>query len=180
MVSKTLVKLIDEAILPAVVLVAAKILSAVIVTESLGLKWNWQDFGMTYYSSADFLKANSYSSLLMFGVILLATVWVLFKSHILHSTHISPATSVKMVGFNLSRLIQSTFELYSQATVWLSYSWLTAILLGILAFSGLIYAWVFYVALGASLLTTVLMVVDVEREITIQNEDFVEKNAAYV
>jgi len=152
MLAKTLVKLVDEAILPAVALVAA----------------------------ADFLKANSYSALVMFGIMLLFTLWVLFKSHVLHDSHITPFTSVKLISFNLSSLIQSSFEIYSQATVWLSYCWLTTVLLGILTFSGLIYPWVFYLALGLSLITSVIMILDIEREIVIKKEDLLEPSNSYV
>lgn len=180
MISKTLVKLVDEAVLPAVVLVAAKMLSAVVVTEVLGLKWNWQNFGMVYYSTGDFLKANSYSALVMFAVILVFTLWVIFKSHVLHDTHVAPVTAVKAVSFNLTHLIQGSFELYSQATVWLSYSWLTAVLLGVLALSNLIYPWVFFLALVLSIITTVLMIMDVEREVTLHEEDLLEIDKTYV
>ena len=179
MISKTLVKLVDEAILPAVVLVSAKLLSGILVTEALGLKWTWQDFGMSFHSPGDFLKDNSYSALVMFGIILVFTIWVLFKSHVFHDSHISPSVSVKVLSLNLPRLIQSSFELYSQATVWLSYSWLTTAMLGVSAFSNLIYPWVFYVALGLSLLTSVAMIIDIEREVVINHEDFLEPSNSY-
>ena len=111
---------------------------------------------------------------------LLFTLWVLFKSHVLHDSHITPFTSVKLISFNLSSLIQSSFEIYSQATVWLSYCWLTTVLLGILTFSGLIYPWVFYLALGLSLITSVIMILDIEREIVIKKEDLLEPSNSYV
>jgi len=179
MLSKTLIKLVDEAIVPAFTLVAAKILSTVIVNGALNLTWDVKGLGLVYYSMPEFLKANSYSSLVMFFVILLFTLWVAFKSHVLHDSHVHPHTSVRLVSLNLPYLIQSSFELYSQATVWLSYSWLTTIILGVMLFSGLIYGWVFYVALGLTLFTTLALILDIERDLVIKKEDSLDLVQSY-
>lgn len=170
MLSKTLTKLVDEAILPAVILVAAKVLGVILVNSVLNLRWSLKGLSLVYYSNADYLAASSYSTLIMFGAILLFTLWVLLKSHLWHDSHVSPSTSAKLVDHNLISLIQSSFELYTQATVWLSYSLLTTLILGVMAASGLIFAWVFYVALVTSVLTSVLLILDVEREVVIKKE----------
>ncbi|MCX6784203.1 MAG: hypothetical protein NT141_04050 [candidate division WWE3 bacterium] len=170
MLSKTLTKLVDEAILPAVILVAAKVLGVIIVNSVLNLRWSLKGISLVYYSGTDYLAANSYSTLIMFGAILLFTLWVLLKSHLWHDSHVSPATSAKLVDRNLIHLIQSSFELYTQATVWLSYSLLTTLILGIMAVSSLIFTWIFYVALVLTVLTLVLLLLDVERELSIKKE----------
>jgi len=174
MFSKTLTKLIDEAILPAVILIVAKIASLLVVNRALNLSWQFKGFGISYSSFADFVLANSYSSLFMFGAIFAFTLWVLFKSHFLHDSHISPASSARLVSGGLTFLIQNSFKLYSQAFIWLSYSWLCATILGLMAMSGLVLGFIFYTAAAFSLLATVLFILDIEKEFSIREDsDFV-------
>ncbi len=170
MFSKTLTKLIDEAILPAVILIAAKIGSLLVVNMILNLSWQLKGFGISYSSFSDFVIANTYSSLFMFGVIFVFTMWVLIKSHLFHDSHISPVNSARLVSGRLTFLIQDSFKLYSQAFIWLSYSWLCVAILGFMALSSLVLGSIFYIAAGFSFLATVLLIFDIEKELSIRSE----------
>jgi len=150
--SKTLVRLIDEAILPAVLLVVAKIFGTVLVCRYFNLSWDFSSSGIVFFSSQDYLLANSYSSLIMFGFVVLGLVWVLIRSHVFVENHIP-------------------FVAYSKAFVWLSYAWLVTLILGLQALYGLSYWGVAGVAFLVSVIATGLLAVDIERDVVSPVED---------
>lgn len=165
MVSKTLVKLIDEAVIPAVALVSAKVLGSILVAEYLNLNWEMSKTGLVFSSSEEFVAANSYSSLIMFGFVVLGLAWVVIRARSLHETHITPRLSARLASLRMLPLVQDTKTIYSSAFVWLSYTWLTTVILGVQAFTGTTYSWVAIVALIVSLKATWFIVSDVEKEV---------------
>lgn len=165
MAAKTLTRLIDKAILPAVVLLTAKVVGAVVVSRYFGLAWDFTPQGLTYFSSASYLRANSYSSLLMFLAVMAGLVWVLVKAHWLHETHISPMLASRLSTWGWKSYLKTTVEIYSEATVWFSYAWLTALVLLVQSYFQLCYSWVAGVTLALTLAFTVFFVWDVEREL---------------
>lgn len=170
MPAKTLTRLIDKAILPAVVLLAAKVVGAVVVSRYFGLAWDFTPRGLTYFSSTSYLRANSYSSLLMFLAVAAGLVWVLVKAHWLHETHISPLLASRLSTWGWKSYLKTTVEIYSEATVWFSYAWLTALVLGVQSYFQLCYPWVAGAALSLTLAGTVFFVWDVERELQAAGE----------
>jgi len=95
----------------------------------------------------------------------------LFKALIFHDTHITPVLTAKLFNIRFSAFIQSSFELYSQGVIWLAYLYLLVVVSGILAFSGLLYNWVFYVSIVLSIISTVILIFDVEHEMKIMNQE---------
>jgi len=163
--SKTLVRLIDEAILPAVLLVAAKIVGTVLVCRYFNLAWDLSASGIVLFSSQNYLVANSYSSLIMFGFIVLGLIWVLAKSHVFVENHIPPTLAARLAKRGWSSLVKTSFEAYSNAFIWLSYAWLVTLILGLQALYGLSYWWVAGVALLVSIIATSLVALDIERDV---------------
>lgn len=170
MFSQTLVKLIDEAIIPAIVVIISKVLGVVFLSYYLNLDWEISKGRISYSSPEAFLAVNSYSNLIMFGVIFLGLIWVLMRAHIFHDTHIPPALAAKLFTLNLPFLIGATIEVFHQAVIWVSYAWFTTFLVLIQTYFGLAYPWVAILALVISLNSTWLLVLDVEREITISKQ----------
>ena len=70
----------------------------------------------------------------------------------------------------LASFIQASFDLYSQGTIWLSYTYLLTAVTGIMALFGLVFSWVFVIGLVLSVIATLLLVLDVENEIVIKNK----------
>jgi membrane protein implicated in regulation of membrane protease activity len=64
----------------------------------------------------------------------------------------------------LSSIIQASFDVYSQGVIWLSYSFLLTLASGVMLYSGLVFPWVFYTALILSVISTYLLIIDIERE----------------
>lgn len=169
MVSKILLKLVDEAIFPAILVLAAKILGLLVIVWLFGLSWQVSPDttlpAISFGSKGELLKANSYSNLIMFGIVATGLLWILVRAHTFHDTHISPSMALKLLSWGATGLLINTFEAYSQAIVWFSYLWLTFFLIVLHTIFTLSFAWVAIVCFVLSVFLTWLFVVDVEREI---------------
>lgn len=171
MFSQILLKLIDEAILPAVFLIAGKVISLFLIVMLLGLRWEISLTSLlpalSFGGSEDLLIANSYSNLVMFFLMALGLIWILTRAHVFHDTHISPPLTLKLLQWNFTSLLTSSFNIFHQAVVWLSYLWLTVILLAIHTLAGINFAWITLLAFTLAIGLTWFFVADVERELTI-------------
>ncbi len=165
MFSRILVKLVDEAILPAIVLVAVRIASVIFFGNYFGFGVTISGAGFVYENTEGFLLINSYSTLAMTCVIAVGLLYVLIKSYIFHDSHIHPRVSAKLFSLRLSSFIQASFDVYSQGAVWLSYSYLMFLASGAMWYLGLVFNWVFYAALALALIGTYFLVLDVEKEL---------------
>lgn len=165
MVSKTLLKLIDEAIVPALLIVGTKLGSVFILSGILNITWDFKTLSITSaVSEADFIALNSYSNLIMFLCITIGLLWVVVKSHILHDTHITPTLAAKLVSLKLESFISTTAHIYHQALIWWLYTVLITFLISLQTYYGLVYSWVTYVSVVAAISSTWLIVLDIERE----------------
>ncbi|MBN1162869.1 hypothetical protein JXA34_03965 [Patescibacteria group bacterium] len=167
MFSKILIKLIDQAIIPALLLLATRIISLVLVSKYVGANISLQAGGFTFSNPDDYILINSYSMFAMVSILVLGLSFVLIKSLVFHDTHISPSTTAKVFSYRMSSLIQSSYDLYTQGAIWMSYTYLLTIIAGIMAVYGLIYRWVFTVSFLLTVLSTVLLILDVEHEVKI-------------
>ena len=165
MFAKTLIKLIDYAIFPAVLIMAAKVLGVVFFAKYFDASYSVTGTQISFTNFENFAAVNSYSSLFMFGAVIAGLVWVVVKAHVFHETHIAPSLSSKMYEMNIQDLIHTTEMIFSQAFIWLSFAWLTTIVFGIHAYFDMTYWWVFYIALGVSVVATAAVATDVEREV---------------
>uniref|UniRef100_A0A7C4TLU7 Uncharacterized protein n=1 Tax=candidate division WWE3 bacterium TaxID=2053526 RepID=A0A7C4TLU7_UNCKA len=171
MFSRILVKLVDEAIVPAIVLFSVRILAAILIAKAYDISFSFGLRGFTYNSQEDFLFVNSYSTLAMISVLAVGLFYVLIKSYLFHDTHVAPHTAAKLFSLNLSGFIQTSFDVYSQGVIWLSYSYLLVIASGIMFYFGLVYPWVFYSSLALTFIATLLLILDVEKEIFERKRD---------
>lgn len=172
--SKILARLIDKAIIPAVLLIASRLISVVIVSKYLGITFKITDHGFIVPNSYDYTKVNSYSVLFMTAMLVIGLFYVLIKSMFFHDSHIKPTITAKLFSIKAESLIQNSYEIYTQGAVWVSYSYMLLLVSGIMAMSNLMYKWVFYIITGVTLLTTLLFIFDVEEEIKIKKDKDVE------
>lgn len=171
MISKILTKLIDKAIVPAILLLTTRVVSVILISRYLGFDFTVGLSGIVFTNSIEYVFVNSYSTMVMITVLVFGLAYVLVKSYAFHETHIKPATTAKLFDLKLSSLIQPSFDLYSQATIWISYAYLLLIISGIMAYKKLIYPWVFYTALLLTTVTTIFFVFDIEQEIKLKKEE---------
>jgi len=165
MVYKSLVRLIDKAVLPAALLLSSKILGVIGVNYIYHLGWSFTSTGLVFYSQKDFVLANSYSSLFMFAVIFLGLLFTLIQALFFHDSHIAPNMAVFLKGRGWEYLIKGGFEVYSAAFVWLSYAWLTTVILFYQNSFGALYSWVLYICFAVSFVATLMVLLDIELEL---------------
>ncbi len=176
MFAKTLIKLIDYAILPAFLIIGAKIISIVFLTNYFGVDFVIDRMQITIQNSAEFIAINSYSSLIMFFTIIAGLIWVTIKAHVFHDTHITPAFSAKLFSMNMEDLIHTSETIFAQAFIWLSYAWISTIIFGIHAYYNMMYTWIFWLALSVTVFATGALALDIEREINTDKRSPTEDN----
>lgn len=174
MLSKILVKLIDRAIVPAILLVASRIISLILVAKSMGIGLTLSDSRFEFQNLEDYLKVNSYSVLIMTLVLVIGLGYVVIKSLFFHESHIKPSMTSRLFSLKAEGLIQNSYDIYTQGAVWLIYSYLLLIVSGSMALSGRIYDWVFYIDMGISIATTLIFIFDLEEEIKINKDNRIE------
>lgn len=165
MISRTLVRLIDQAIVPAILLLCTRFISVVMLTYLFGIKFSTSPKGFTFSSVQDYLFINSYSTLAMVIILGVGLLYILIKALYFHNTHISPSLTTKLFHHRLATLIQSSFELYSQGVIWLIYLYLIGAVSVILAVFDYIYNWVSVAALIMAGISTLILIIDVEKEL---------------
>lgn len=181
MFSKLLIKLIDQAILPAVVLLATRIISVVLIAYRLGIPFQISEHGFTFENKQNYIEVNSYSLLSMIIVLILCISFLLIKAHVFHETHITPKLTATLFSLRLQSLVQSSFDLYTKGAIWISYAYMLAILTGVMAAYTLVFPFVFYITLAATVLSTVFFITDIEKEIKHSEEDVIlDKTITYL
>jgi hypothetical protein len=165
MFSKILIKLIDESIVPAILLLATRLISVVLVARANSIPFEIGAGGLMFKSAEDYVLVNSYSTFYMIVALTVGLLYILVKSWFFHDSHIKPQTAATLFNMRGHSLIQNSFNLYSQGSIWLSYSYLLMFVAGLMAIFKFIYGWVFYVALALCAVSTALLILDVEQEI---------------
>lgn len=168
MFSRILVKLIDQAIVPAILLLSARVVSVVFISKYLGVDFTINASGFAFTSLDEYIKINSYSTLVIVATLAIGLALVLLKSFVFHDSHITPALTAKLFALKVPSIIQNSYELYSKGIIWLSYTFLVTIVAGIMASFGIVYSYVFYLSLLIAILATVLFIFDVENELNLR------------
>jgi len=174
MVSKSLIKLIDEAIIPAAALIIGKMLGLFLASYFLKLPFVikssqvlWILPSVHFASLGDYTIAENYSNLAMFFVASAGTMFVLVRAHFFHQSHIHPVLHAKLVKLNLENLIAPSYHLYHQALIWLIFLWLTVGFLIISTLLQITYAQITIIAFLVAANSSWVFAIDVEKEIEI-------------
>ena len=174
--SRSLLKLVDEAIIPALFVFGAKLIGLVVANFWYDLSWDVAGADssifplISYRSQEAFLQANTLSNAFVLAVIFVGFLWVLIRAHAFHGSHISPKLSVALVQKQLTGLVVHSWELYHQAVIWLAYLWLALILFTIQAIYGVSEWWLSIAGTLVALFFSWLLIMDVEKEIAIRRE----------
>ncbi len=177
MVNKSLIKLIDEALLPAILLIIAKMGGLFMASLLLGLKFTvvMGDFfkvlpTVHFLNPQDYVLAENYSNLAMFLVASLGCAFILLRAHFFHESHIRPRLHSRLVALNLESLIVPSYHLYHQATVWLLFLWLTVGFLIMSTILGVTYAPISLIAFIIAANFSWILTVDIQKEVEISQE----------
>lgn len=176
MVVYSLKKLIDEAIVPAALLILAKMLAILLSSYFLNLRFEIKSGtflpylpSVKFLSIKDYITAENYSNLAMFLTAAVGTFIVLIRLHFLHDSHVHPKLQSKLASFNLEKIISSSFHLYHTALTWLIFLWLTVAFLIVSSIFRITYIQLTALAVVVAANLTWIMALDIQKEIDINN-----------
>ena len=177
MITKSITKLIDEAIIPALVLILAKMAGLYLSIYFLNLPFEIKSKSflallpaINFVNFSDYVKAENYSNMAMFLAVSAGTILVLVRAHFLHETHIHPKLQAKLAALNLEGIIAPSYHLYHQAVIWLIFLWLTVGFLIISTILGITYPQISIVAFLIAANFSYFLALDVEKEIEIARQ----------
>lgn len=165
--SALILKLIDEAILPAVLVFSAKVASLILLARFLKLDWYLKDNALVFSRLPDFVLANDLSNLFVLLVIFLGTAVVLIRLYHFHESHITPGFLARLLESDWEILVSSSFDLFHQALVWLTLAALFVLALLTQFFVGVGSFGLFFLGLALLIFLVVTTLLDLEREIKI-------------
>lgn len=176
--SKSLVKLIDNALIPAAVMICGKVSGLWLANVLFDLEWgiltdpnNFFSVKIVYSSLAEQITATSYSNLVMYMFVFAGFLFVLARALYFHSSHITPTLIARLATNNLLNLISDSFEIYSKASVWLITLWLALIAVVINVIMGLAYGWTLALGIICTILATLTLLKDVAKEIELARKN---------
>ena len=115
-------KLFDSFVLPFVLVIGAKYLSALVINLILVINWEpsfstFQIFSLPfihYSSGADLLLVNSISSLIMSLVLAVGFTFILFRFQFFHEDFIPPKVASRLHSKKLDRFMISEGQAHNQ------------------------------------------------------------------
>lgn len=174
MVIKSLIKLIDEAIIPAIVLILAKMIGILASSYFFNLTFEIKNGSFLYFLPSirfltvkDYILAENYSNFTMVLAATLGTLLILIRLHFLHGSHIHPKLQFKLASLSLEKIISPSYHLYHQAAVWLIFLWLTVAFLVVSTIFKITYLPLSLTAVFVALNCTWITLLDIENEIEI-------------
>lgn len=169
--SKSLIKLIDYSLLPAVILVAGKAFGVLFAARIFDIEITIREYSNSIVnlspavSAEDLNTITAYSDLIMYCFIAAYFSFVIVKAVFLHDTHAKPELVARLANQNLLKLIQNSYEIYHMATIALAFLWIANILILVNSFSGVTMEWIAVFSTLSSIGLTTALLQDVHREI---------------
>ena len=169
--SKSIITLLDKALLPAAVMIFGKFIGVAITLRLFNLPWTVGQVANSVFSNGNIIRAEdlktviSYSDLIMYIVVALGMVLILVRAIYLHNSHIKPSLVARLANYNLLSLIRDSYDVYHSAAVWLIFTWVANTIVIINALSGQSFPWVAAIATIASIVATLVLFQDVYKEI---------------
>jgi len=173
MASKILLKLIDKAIIPALLLLTGKYAALLLISRISGFIYTPSlSYGFIpvfqFMSPQEGILAHNYSNICMYALIFIGFFWIIVRSSKFHDTHISPKQTSRLAQRNLLFLLTNSYNIYSAALVWFLFLWIAVLIMGIYSGAGLTY-WSYTIsAVICNLLLSYLLVEDIEGEIRVR------------
>lgn len=116
-------------------------------------------------SLEDIQVITSYSDLFMYVVMALFFSFNIFRAVFLHSSHVNPKLVRKLIERNLIEVIKGSFEIYTSASIWLSFTLVANVLILVNVVQSNTYLWVGATTLISTLALATILLQDVYHEI---------------
>lgn len=118
--SKSLIRLVDEAILPAFLIVGSKILGLVFINNILSLRYYYYSIFNFYYSTNfDAITVNTYSDLIVYIVMSIVIIGLLVRLIYFSDNKTDPTVILKLTKINKLGFIKTSIDLYHIIFVWI-------------------------------------------------------------
>ena len=167
--SKILLKLVDAAVLPALLLAAVKIAASLFALYLLKIPFSFNlIFGfptIAFADPSDFLKINNFSDWASLIFLSLILSLIILRAYFFNNSHISPNLTIKILDLNLSKLVDNSFNLFSQTIIWLSFLWLTGLTIFVSFFLQTASLGLSLTSFALCLIFTFLLILVIEREV---------------
>ncbi|MBL8014656.1 MAG: hypothetical protein JNK26_00500 [Candidatus Doudnabacteria bacterium] len=179
----SLVKLVDIALIPAAIMVVGKALGLIFTAALFSIPWTVTQITEAFFnirpvvSSTDILVISTYSDAFMLLCVSIGFSFVLVQATKFHDTHISPRLLVKLSNNNLMGLVKSSFDVYHTASIWLIFSWLALLSVGINIAAGKTEIWLGVIGLAVNSVLTAVLLQDVYSEIDLTRKNLGSKSA---
>jgi len=170
--SKLLVKLVDNAIMPAVVLGAGKVIGLLAPIFVLGLDYELKDstslipYDLVFSNTQDVILVNTISNVLLVVLVSAGLIYSFMKVHQFNDKRVSPDRVMKLAEKNLLSMIESSINLYARAVVWVIFSVIISLLVGVHGMDGLSPAWLMWLSLVVTLVSIMYLVKNIELDYT--------------
>ncbi len=169
--SKSLIKLIDYSLLPALLMVFGKFVGVILVGKFIGVNVNIREYSdallavSPMVSKQDLITITSYSDLIMYAFVAGLFSVVLIKAVFFHNTHAKPTLVAKLAHSNMLSLIQNSYEIYHSASIHLVFLWIATSIVIFNSAVGNTYSWIAVLSTISSIVLTAILLQDVYREI---------------
>jgi di/tricarboxylate transporter len=147
--SKLIKRALKNSILPAILMIAGKVLGIFIVsaiyslTFEIGNDLNGIFSTQIYFYDRDTtLFVNSYSDLLMFMFLAIPTVYFILKTAIFQSTLDNPKTIVKVTRFNILQWITKDNTTFLKIFIWTAFLWIVSAIVVLNTLQDNTYIWI--------------------------------------
>lgn len=174
--SNSLIKLIDNSLLPAILIVVGKLLGIYIFSglfnTQIGLQQNLNSLVSfrPVVIAGDLLQISTYSDVLMFTLVCVGFSIVIINTVYLHESHVSVSTITKLIELNLLSLVKTSYELYHRGVTWFIFIWLTNLIILFNVGAGKTSAWVLLVSFMFSMILSLILFKDVLKEIELSKK----------
>ena len=127
-------KLFEAALLPAAIMLLAKLAGFWLMVMSLNIPWTINFEAGTYPGIYPFItdsnlsRAASFVDTVFVWVMLIGLFYYVFTALFLHNSHVHPKVISRLVKYNMLHLIKDNFNLYHEIIVWLIFAWIANIL----------------------------------------------------
>lgn len=164
--------LVDLAILPAALFIAAKIIGVFGLNWLLGLPVGVEYTGTIFFPFQpgyerieDVMMVESYSNLLVFIAILAGAFVITSKTLLFNHKKASPYFVLKLAKYDLLHLLKSSIHMYKEAFIWGTFLVITTVYIALSFLAGKTYGWVAGLSVFFCLTFLWIMIENIETEI---------------
>lgn len=120
MFSRIILKLIDAAILPSLLIFGVKFSSTILLSLYWNLPFSMSSTGLNFNNFSDFYKINLFSNGILFLFTFTALFLALLRLYFLTRENLNPSLSVALVNWGLESITTSLWQSYTRSAVWLA------------------------------------------------------------